>query len=244
MDAERPPNLEAPIPRAALPLPDVDVPVLVGAARRACLRLLPWAPEEHAGIVQEALTRTMAAIRGGSIRDDAGEMAGYVYGVARNCIQEVKRTFLRAELRGCCLPEDEAMLESLAVEGDISAGESLLPEELARRHVLAVLRFHLVHAFDTGTEKQRRRALRDTFIVMRHYLRGVPLEVIARQMGLTRRACQYAVDRTIQALARLLDPSTGEARSFVENSHAFADVTELSAFLNGLLSPKRAGEPV
>lgn len=206
---------------------------LVATARRACLRLLPWAPDEHDSIVQEALERTLVKVRAGQIADGA-DLAGYVYGIARNCVREARRRAYRAELRACALPEDDEVLATLY--GDtrgLSVGSPApIGEDVTQARLLAGLRYYVVHMCARATVAKRRQALRDTFILAQHYLRGVSLVDIAHQLGITRRACQYAIDRARRDLARVFDPESRDVRSFVDNSELFAGVSELTDFLS------------
>jgi hypothetical protein len=107
--------------------------------------------------------------------------------------------------------------------------ELLRDEE--RRRLFSVLRYFVVHLYADKTERQRNRAIRDTYIVARHYLRGVSLAQLAEELDMTPSACSYARERTVERLRQLLDPDTGEARSFVQNSECFDSVSELTQFL-------------
>lgn len=207
-----------------------EVDLLIDAARRACLRLLPWALEEHENIIQEALRRAIDNVRAGKVTGDSVDLAGYVYGVTRFCIQETKRKLYAREVRACALPEDDELVSSLFVQPDEEPPKED-PVDLRRKQLLEALRYYVVHMFATATELKRRQALRDTYILARHYLREVPLVALAEELGLTRRACQYAIDRTSQRLQQLFDPETGEVRSFVENSQNFSSISELTDLL-------------
>jgi DNA-directed RNA polymerase specialized sigma24 family protein len=227
----------APVPEGPAPDPvsalfEQRLDELLGAAQAACWKRLPWRPEEHERILHEAVHRTLAEAHAGKLDPSGAELAASAYRHADSAIRAFKRQWSSALRRTCDLPEDE-LFDTLLADAEPAASPALaeLLRDEERRRLFGILRYFVVHLYADRTESQRNRALRDTYIVARHYLRGVSLGQIAEELDMTPSACSYARERTVQRLRELLEPGTGEARSFVQNSDCFDSVSELTQFL-------------
>ncbi|RMH36755.1 MAG: hypothetical protein D6689_21875 [Deltaproteobacteria bacterium] len=131
---------------------------------------------------------------------------------------------MREALRREALPPDE-----LLVDPDGARPDARLDAD--RRMVLEALRYHVVHVLARRDDARRRAGLRDAYVLVRHILRGVPLDELARELGVTRRACRYALQRALADVRRLFRADARDLRSVVANSEHPSAITEVSACL-------------
>jgi DNA-directed RNA polymerase specialized sigma24 family protein len=207
----------------------------VSAARQRSLARA--AAEDVAQWTFEILLR-----RAPGLEPDLDRLCGYVWKVAYNLAGAAASC---GSLQPLVLV-DPCLLESLLHEGrDASVDAALGPDGVAlraelRQTVLDLLRFYVKrHAGTRYTRGQRYRALRDTLLVARCYLREKPLEEAALELGLKPEAAKKALKRTVTQLQRFVDRQSGAPAATVQNSSHFRSVTELSQFLRAQLDLSR-----
>jgi RNA polymerase sigma factor (sigma-70 family) len=198
---------------------------LLSAARRGCHSAELRAAS---GAVDDVLQETLLIVWRNAHRldPDTDRLCRWTWRVARNLARRVQKFGRRREITGV----DPDLLDELL--DDLPDVESRVVLEQESQKLLDALRFYVKHAVEQmSTLGQRRRALRNTFILARHFLRGQPNTAIAGELDMTADACLKAAEKARSDLRQFFDAKTGELKPAVVNSSHFRSVSEVSEFL-------------